>query len=146
MSVRGFRTLPLLFGLLCGGALNGQDVELLGEVHGTRPPAGYFRQLRTEPESFQFGREGLERLDHLRQGMSTGARLGAFRARAPTLAIGPREDPVVGTFLFPLVLGQFSDGPEIPPLGAKRFRPSSLTGRTLTTRRSPSFIPRCPGG
>ncbi len=146
MSVRGFRTLPLLFGLLCGGALNGQDVELLGEVHGTRPPAGYFRQLRTEPESFQFGREGLERLDHLRQGMSTGARLGAFRARAPTLAIGPREDPVVGTFLFPLVLGQFSDGPEIPPFGREEIQTEFFDGPNSYDQTISEFYTEMSGG
>ena len=87
----------------------GQDAELLGEIHGTRPPDGYFRQLRDDTESFRFRREGRERLEELRQGMSAqvGGLPGAVQLQAR--AIGPREVPISGLFRFPLVLGLFSD-------------------------------------
>ena len=111
-SPRELHFLLLLPLLVSAGPLEGQDVELLGEIHGTRPPDGYFQQLRNDPESFRFEREGRERLDRLRQGMRTRAVEVSLPLGSQALAIGPREEPVLGPFRLPLVLGLFSDRAE----------------------------------
>ena len=90
-------------------AVQAQDVELLGQIHETRPPDGYYRQLRRDPDSFQFGSEGRERLDRLRTGMRAGRAGVVLNPDAPALVLGPREEPVVGAFGLPMVLGLYSD-------------------------------------
>ncbi len=94
--------------LLLPSWLEGQDVELLGEIHGTRPPDGYFQQMRQDPGSFRFETEGAERLRQVRE--ASESRFGpANLLRQPARMIGPRPGPVAGTFAVPLALGSFSD-------------------------------------
>jgi len=86
-----------------------QDVELLGEMQGTRPPAGYSEQLRRMPDSFRFEIEGRERLERLRAGLrgrSFRQEL-LLRETAASASLGPRPRPLAGTFSFPLLLGEF---------------------------------------
>ncbi len=92
--------------------LAAQDVEILGEEYGTRPPDGYFRELERDPNAFQFQREGLERLRYMQQ--MRGARFPdlILHYGDPARTLGPRHIPMVGTFRFPLVLGAFADSPE----------------------------------
>ena len=49
-----------LLGLLASvgfhAGLSGQDIELLGRIHGTRPPQGYYDLMEKDPGAFQFRR------------------------------------------------------------------------------------------
>ncbi|MGW8265535.1 MAG: M6 family metalloprotease domain-containing protein [Longimicrobiales bacterium] len=106
-------SLPLLF----SGGLGAQDVELLGKLHGTRPPQAYFDLMDRDPGAYQFQRALVRRGLRLRElppiraegrAMST-ALTPAF---AGALAEAVERAPMVGTFNFPLILGLFSDSPE----------------------------------
>ena len=113
--------------LILPALLLGQDVELLGEVHGTRPPDGYFEQLRQDPSSFRFSVEGSERLRRVRA--PSGRDFGpANLLRAPARMIGPRTEPVLGTFRFPLALGQFADSGFDAPFSRERVRDEFFDG------------------
>jgi M6 family metalloprotease-like protein len=98
----------LLVAVSLSPPLEAQDVELLGEIHGTRPPDIYYETLRADPDAYRFSREGPERLRLLRESPRLRSDVpGDFGA----LTIGPRDGPVQGTFRFPLVLGLFEDTP-----------------------------------
>ncbi len=112
-GLRALLALALVW-LVAGAArpATAQDVELLGEVHGTRPPPAYFEELRRDPAAFRFQEEGRDRLLRIQEslrGRSFQQQL-LLRGRA-ALSLGPRDEPVVGTFHFPLVLGLFADSP-----------------------------------
>ena len=98
------RLTPVLSALLILAAAPAaaQDVELLGERYGTRPPQSYYDELARDPLAFQFMR-------------GRTARLRARMAAEPgglTRILGPRDGPVTGTVKIPVVLGLFSDSPE----------------------------------
>lgn len=104
------------------GRLHAQDIELLGKIHGTRPPQGYFDLMERDPGAFQFRRAlirrglglGLRELPEVRaEGQSLPATFD--RAFAQLLAENPDRAPVTGTFNFPLILGLFSDSPPVLP-------------------------------
>ncbi|MEX2527593.1 MAG: M6 family metalloprotease domain-containing protein [Gemmatimonadota bacterium] len=103
------------------GRLQG-DVELLGRIHGTRPPAAYYERLRADPTAFQFHRVWTRRLQGdigFRSPLDDPA-LDRPVARAPAIpppypTLGFREGGVKGTFRFPVVLGLFADSPSQPP-------------------------------
>jgi M6 family metalloprotease-like protein len=105
---------PSLQGLVPGvaaGPLSAQDVEMLGEHYGTRPPDGYFRELARDPEAFRFQREGMDRLIHMQR--LRGAPLPSLLLEGgPARSLGPRDIPMLGEFRFPLVLGLFADSEE----------------------------------
>ncbi len=107
----------LLASLLLPPSGVAQDVELLGEIHGTRPPEGYWETLREDPNAFRFSHEveGLDRVRLLRESPRLRSLGGSAPFGASALAIGPRDGPLEGTFRFPLVLGLFADGPGAPP-------------------------------
>jgi M6 family metalloprotease-like protein len=100
--------------------LGAQDVELLGKIHGTRPPQGYFDLLEQDPGAFQFRRAlirrglGLRELPEVRT-PGRGVPATFDRAFAQLLAEGPDRSPVTGTFNFPLILGLFSDSEQVLP-------------------------------
>ncbi|MFH1765904.1 MAG: hypothetical protein ABIF09_17085, partial [Gemmatimonadota bacterium] len=102
------------------GGLTAQDIELLGKIHGTRPPQGYYDLMELDPGAFQFRRAlfrrglGLRELPDVR---TEGRTLPATfdRAFAQLLAEAPDRAPVTGTFNFPLILGLFSDSPPVLP-------------------------------
>jgi M6 family metalloprotease-like protein len=101
-----------------------QDVELLGEIYGTRPPPAYFQELARDPGAFRFEVEGARRLERLQQARSRG---GSFRDMVllqgvPARSLGPRAEPMVGTFRFPLVMGLFADSPDPPPFDRERIQ------------------------
>jgi M6 family metalloprotease-like protein len=104
-----------LLALAAGAAqLGAQDVEMLGRRYGTQPPAGYFREMARDPEAYRFTRGRAERGRVLEAaGVSGPAGVGAIGA--PQRALGPRGQPVIGTFRVPVVLGLFSDSPPTPP-------------------------------
>jgi M6 family metalloprotease-like protein len=97
--------------------LNAQDVELLGKLHGTRPPQGYYDLMNRDPGAYQFQRalvrRGL-RLRELPPIQAEGRALSTVLnpAFAGALAQAEERAPMVGTFNFPLILGLFSDSPE----------------------------------
>jgi M6 family metalloprotease-like protein len=97
--------LTLLLGLFLWAPAAGaaQDVEMLGERHGTQPPQAYFDQVAEDPLAFQFvrGRAGRRR-----------AEMRTAPAGAAMMVLGPRDGPVVGTVRIPVVLGLFSDSPD----------------------------------
>lgn len=98
------RPLALLIGLLASlgaTALGAQDVELLGRVHGTRPPEGYYARRAADPDAFEFGRALRRR--------TAAVRPGGGRLEAALTPLGPREARVRGVFTFPVILGLFSD-------------------------------------
>ncbi|HSM61505.1 MAG TPA: M6 family metalloprotease domain-containing protein [Longimicrobiales bacterium] len=111
IRVLGRLVLPLL---LAGPPAAAQDVELLGDVHGTRPPEGYLRRRAADPGAFQFARGRALRLRVSGGALRIGGaeELGAEALRdAPAAVLGPREGPVEGTFHIPVVLGLFADSP-----------------------------------
>lgn len=44
-----------------------QDVELLGRIHGTRPPASYYRVMRADPRAFRFDQVWERRVPAIRE-------------------------------------------------------------------------------
>ncbi len=102
------------------GGLHAQDIELLGKIHGTRPPQGYYDLLERDPGAFQFRRAlfrrglGLRELPDVRTPGRT-LPITYDRAFAQLLAENPDRAPVTGTFNFPLILGLFSDSDPVLP-------------------------------
>jgi M6 family metalloprotease-like protein len=137
-----------------------QDVELVGRVHGTRPPEAYYEQLRRDPRSFRFGLEGRARLEGLRAGLRRfGAGGGGARATVPSRApgdaifpspparhLGPRDEPVVGVVSLPLVLGLFSNGPATPPYSADQVQREFFEGPNSRGLTLPEFYAEMSGG
>ncbi len=98
--------------------LHAQDVELLGKIHGTRPPQAYYDLMERDPGAFQFRRALIRRglgLRDLPEVRAPGQTLPATfdRAFAQLLAESPDRSPVTGTFNFPLILGRYSDSPPV---------------------------------
>ncbi len=104
--VLGFRVAILILG--ARGSLSAQDVEMLAREYGTTPPAAYYAELQRNPNAYRFSRgwRPEARADAL------GLRRGLDSRSARTL--GRREAGVTGTFTFPLILGLYSDTPDIP--------------------------------
>ena len=139
--LRGLSIVLWLCVLAIPGALYGQDVELLGEIHGTRPPDAYFLQRSLDAESFQFRNEGVARLGRLRAGLG-GGNAGS---RFPAFAVAPREEPLVGAFRFPLVLGLFSDGENPAPYAQPEVHQEFFTGPNSYGQTLPEFYSEMSG-
>ena len=108
-----------------------QDVEMLGEHHGTRPPDAYFQERDRDPTAFQFEREGRDRLLHIQEHRSDRGipfHEMILRQGEPARSLGPRDEPVVGTFRVPLILGLFSDSPTTPPYTRDRVQEEFFDG------------------
>jgi len=114
-----------LFGLVCLGLIGSvapgsaqEDVELLGRLYGTTPPAAYYEQRAADPGAFEFSGAWFRRNSRLEADPEGGR--GGLRIRegteipiarsfsGPDGLIG-RAEPVEGTFVLPLVLGRFAD-------------------------------------
>jgi len=93
--------------------LSAQDVEMLGRRYGTRPPDGYFRETARNPDAFRFRRGRAARMRGSALARISGAQ--APGVSGPALTLGPRGEPVVGSFRIPVVTGLFSDSPATPP-------------------------------
>ena len=122
-SLAAFAAGLVLLPVVSPAALSGQDdVELLGEMYGARPPAGYYELKAANPGAFEFSRAWHAR--NPRIGV-TGeefeveprfdVRAGAAGERVfdavstPAAVLGRRNGAVEGTFRFPLILGTFAD-------------------------------------
>ncbi|MCG6954444.1 MAG: M6 family metalloprotease domain-containing protein [Gemmatimonadetes bacterium] len=91
---------------LSAASLAAQDVELLGAMHGTRPPDAYYELMARDPTAFQFahGRSVRMRQRMLRLAQQT-------ISGGPSAVIGPEGGIVKGSFHVPVLLGLFSDSP-----------------------------------
>jgi len=105
----GLLALALLGGWAPGAA--GQDVEHLGHILGTTPPPAYFQEVRENPSAFRFGMEGQPRLEALQEAASRRFSAQVLLRMEVARSLGPRPEPLVGTFRFPLVLGLYADTP-----------------------------------
>ncbi len=120
VEIRRVLRIGLLALLPVQTGLQGQDVELLGKIHGTRPPQGYYDLLEQDPGAFQFRRAlirrglGLKELPRARAGAQLDP-VVYHSLISEMLSGGPRSSPVTGTFNFPLILGLFSDSPSVDP-------------------------------
>ncbi len=144
-SARGLGVCLLL---AATGELRGQDIELLGELHGTRPPEAYFRQLREDANAFRFTLEGEERLERLRAGMRARAEVdpGLPAGALALQGLGPRDEAVVGTFHFPLVLGLLSDGEGAPRFSRAEIQAEFFDGPNSLGSTIPEFYDEISGG
>ncbi len=100
--------------------LSAQDVELLGRLHGTPLPSGYYEMMARDPGAFQFERALFRRGMRMRERpevRTPGPLLSmAFEEAFGQLVLqGPHPAPVAGTFRFPTILGLFSDSPTPGP-------------------------------
>jgi M6 family metalloprotease-like protein len=105
----------LTIAFLFGGALSGvsaQDVEMLGERYGTRPPQAYYDARARDPGAFQFTRGRSQDL-RIQFEAAPGARSPA--PAGPSLTLGPRTGTVEGTYRVPVVLGVYSNSDSTPP-------------------------------
>lgn len=154
----------MLVATLAGGlaiplGARAQDVELLGYIHGTRPPAAYYEQMRRDPDSFRFRVEGADRMRSVREGMRARAGNLGFRpdafggagapgagSGAPASTLGPPGGPVAGVFSFPLVLGLFSDGTTTPAFTALAIQTEFFDGPNSYGMTLPEFYDEVSGG
>lgn len=122
------RHLPLLATvILCGASARGlgaQDVEMLGRHYGTRPPPAYYDALRRDQAAFSFRRGRAQRLR-----VESATRSFYEGARAPAMALGPREGPVVGDFAVPVLLGLYANSGSPPPFGRATIEDAYFGGQ-----------------
>ena len=85
------------------------DVELLGQIYGTRPPAAYFQRKAADPDAFEMvhGLAAARRLS-----VPGTALLRATGGDRDAYVLGGRR--ISGTYRFPVLLGLFSDSPAAP--------------------------------
>lgn len=128
------------------------DVELLGLVHGTRPPPSYYELMAREPEAFRFRSAWMRRNPALRDAGAPGD-LPAFEPsrpaldlRAPAFALGRREAAVEGTFHFPLIIGLFSDSPTDPPFSREQVQREFFDGPNSNYKTVPEFYEEMSAG
>ncbi len=114
--------------------VSAQDVEMLGRRYGTQPPAGYFRELARDPEAYRFrrGRAARERVLEAPGAAALGGPAGAGVTGGPARALGPRGQPVVGTFRIPVVLGLFNDSPGAQPYNRANVQAAYFDAPTLS--------------
>ncbi len=89
-----------------------QDVEMLGRHYGTRPPAGYYRELAQNPDAFRFTRGRAARMRESAALRSAG--VGAAGPGGLRTPLGPPSAPVIGNFHIPVLLGRYSDSGTAP--------------------------------
>lgn len=152
MNMRGAgRLTPLDLGVCMAWALvlvagwstgaHAQDVEKLGRQYGTTPPAGYFEQIAQDPGAFQFQVEGQMRLEQLQ--MAAARRFSGhvlLRMDGAARSIGPRSQPLVGTFRFPVILGTFSDTSTPLVFGPSEAQQAFFDGPNSLGQTLPEFF------
>lgn len=89
---------------------------MLGRRHGTPVPEGYERTRRADPVAFE-----------LRRGLRGGRpfETRAFEggsANAPSSTLGPRDEPVEGTYRIPVLLGLYENSGAQPPFVRETVR------------------------
>ncbi len=105
-----------------------RDVELLGQIYGTRPPDAYFERRARDPGAFQMERGMVVGRGRFGSGGQGGGALPAWGD--PSLpALGTR--PVRGAFRFPVILGLFADSPP-PPFATGKVQAHFFDGPNPT--------------
>lgn len=121
-------------------AAAGQDVEHLGRLLGTTPPPAYFQEIRENPTAFQFGMEGQPRLEALQEAASRRFSAQVLLRMEVARSLGPRSEPLVGTFRVPLVLGLYADTPGgAAPFDRDRVQREFFTGPNSVGSTIPEF-------
>ena len=121
-------------------AAAGQDVEHLGRLLGTTPPPAYFQEVRENPAAFQFGMEGRPRLAALQEAASRRFSSQVLLRMEVARSLGPRPEPLVGTFRVPLVLGLYADTPGgAAPFDRDRVHREFFTGPNSVGSTIPQF-------
>jgi M6 family metalloprotease-like protein len=125
----------------------GGDVELLGRMYGTRPPASYFATKAGRPDAFQFQN------GWLRRGLGARARItgeaggnGGVIGGLASVSFGRRQGPVQGTFYIPLVLGLFADSPDSAQFSAAFVQREFFDGPSSYYKTIPQFYSEMSGG
>jgi M6 family metalloprotease-like protein len=138
--------LAVALGLGVGSAW-GQDVEMLGQRYGTRPPAAYYDRIAAEPGAFRFSSAWTPRLRNVLQLREPGEGDGGEEEGLSGFLPGPsraveggslesssaagflaRGAAVEGTFRFPLIMGLFADSPPTPPFDLSAVRAQFVDG------------------
>lgn len=137
--------------LVFAPGLIAQDVELLGRIHGTRPPQAYYDLIRRDPGAFQYRRALMRRglnLDDLPDVRPQGQAMapGVYRSQLATLSMGQRVEAVEGTFNFPLILGLFSDSPDpLAPYSQTNVQREFFDGPNSRYKTIPEFYAEISG-
>ncbi len=120
------RTMRLaVAGVILGGALaldlSAQDVEMIGKIHGTRPPPGYYRVLSRDPTAYQFhdvwkqmARQVIERRLSLTKANDFAALNAHFGDGRPSASAAQAAgSAVAGTLRIPVLVGVFADSTHV---------------------------------
>ena len=128
------RVLGLLAALAlpCVPALSAQDdVEMLGRIHGMRPPDAYYQAKAREPGAFRM-HGGLAA--RRRVARTPGQSFISAGPQSAALTLGNRT--VRGSFRFPVILGLFKDSPATAP-----FTPGQVQGQFFDGPNPTGTIP-----
>ncbi|MGD8868507.1 MAG: M6 family metalloprotease domain-containing protein [Gemmatimonadales bacterium] len=138
----GLATLGSLLLAATSGVAAGQDVEMLGRIHGIRPPPGYYDVLARDPNAYRFqevwtrlGRRVMERRFALTKVSDFAALNAHFDAGRPSVAAAQASgSAVAGALRIPVLAGVFSDSTHI-------FLPdtASLRNRLWGTAAAPPY-------
>jgi len=107
--------------------VRGQDVEMLGERYGSRPPASYYRLRAQDPTAFEFSRGLPIRLRLRLEAEAAGASAGGAQR-----VLRPPEGPVVGTYEVPVLLGLFENSPPAAPFTRDQIAAAYFGGQAGT--------------
>jgi M6 family metalloprotease-like protein len=125
-----------------------QDVEMLGRLHGVRPPAGYYDVVARDPRAYHFNEDGgwrqlAERVRARRQALAARGELSALNvhleggvtSRSQAVAAGTAAS---GTFRIPVLIGYFSDSthtyqPPATEISGVLFSPAGAPPYSVTT-------------
>jgi len=110
-----------LLGAVSAPDVSAQDVEMIGRIHGTRPPPGYYRVLARDPTAYQFqevwkqiARQVIERrlaLTKVNDFAALNAHFGGGRPSAT--AARAAGSAVAGTLRIPVLVGVFADSTHV---------------------------------
>jgi M6 family metalloprotease-like protein len=139
------------------------DVELLGRIHGTTPPAAYYARKAADATAFTFGRVWRARNPSIQvmstgqvpgelprfRFMESGLRVGVAAAPGaqpePQGVFGPPSGVVQGTFRFPLILTYFADTP-LPSYTRANVQQEFFDGPNSRYKTIPEFYDEISGG
>ncbi len=123
-----------------------QDVEMLGRVHGVRPPPSYYAIKAEDPNAYEFQgvwKEIARRVRERRLALARAADFatlnahmqGAVPSRSAAQAAGTA---ITGNFRFPVLVGYFADSsnsfiPDTASLNAKLFGNATPPAYSVST-------------
>ena len=110
-----------------------QDVEMLGARYGTRPPDAYYREMARDRDAYRFGRGRAARIRP--SSAAGGPALAGGAAGGPAGSLGPRDGPVTGNFVIPVLLGLFQDTANDGPYPDARIESAYFADAPGTVRQ-----------